>query len=160
VHKGQKHSFDQGTNNTPWLTVVGLTIAILKLSSTSMVPLQHSDACVRQPRKVGNGPAEGLQSHPSSQLLVTSDVHQFRHGLAHVRWVATPNGPKENLISFALDLTQAIDIIPSFVQRDVAQRLHVMRKVALGTNVMGLGNGITAIRPRMRSQTFEASTTL
>ncbi len=42
-----------------------------------------------------NGSAEGLQSHPSSQLFVASDVHQFRHGLAHVRRVATPKWPKE-----------------------------------------------------------------
>jgi len=80
------------------LPALGLMIAILKSSPTSMVALQHSDACIRQPCEVGNGPAEGLQSHPSSQLFVASDVHQFRHGLAHVRWVATPNGPKKNAV--------------------------------------------------------------
>jgi hypothetical protein len=100
-----------------------------------MVPLQHSDAWIRQPCEVGNGPAEGLQSHPSSQLFVTSDVHQFRHGLAHIRQVATPNGPEKNPVSFAPDLTRAIDTVPSFVQRDIAQRLPVVQKVALGTNV-------------------------
>jgi hypothetical protein len=125
-----------------------------------MVSLQHSDACIHQPCEVGNGPAEGLQSHPSSQLFVASDVHQFWHGLAHVRRVVTPNGPKKNAVSFAPDLTWAIDTVPSSVQRDVAQHLLAVRKVALGTNVGSLGNGITAIRPRMRSQTFEASTTV
>ncbi len=124
-----------GTNNTPGLPVVGLTIAILKLFFTSMVPLQHSDACIHQPCEVGNGPVEGLQPHPSSQLFVMSDVHQYRHGLAHVRRVVTPNGPKKNPASFAPDLTQAIDTVPSFVQQDVAQRLPVVRKVALETNV-------------------------
>jgi hypothetical protein len=119
----------------PWLTVVGLTIAILKLSSTSMVPLQHSDACIHQPCEVGNGPAEGLQSHPWSELFVTSDVHQFRHGLMHVRRVVTLNGPKKNLVSFTPDLTRAINTVPSFVQRDIAQCLLVVRKVALGTNL-------------------------
>ncbi len=110
----------------PWLTVVGLTIAILKLSSTSMVPLQHSDACIHQPCEVGNGPAKGHQSHPSSQLFVTSDVHQFWHGLVHVQWVATPNGPKKNPVSFTLDLTRAINTVPSFVQWDIAQCLPIV----------------------------------
>jgi hypothetical protein len=122
-------------NNTPRLTVVGLTIAILILSSTSMVPLQHLDACICQPCEVGNGPDKSLQSHPSSQFFVASDVHQFRHGLVHVRRVTTPNGPKKNPVSFALNLTRAIDTVPSLVQRDVAQGLPVVRKVALGTNV-------------------------
>jgi len=103
---------------------------------------------------------KGLQSHPSSQLFVASDAHQFRHGLAHVRRVATPNGPKKNAISFGSDLTRVFDTVPSFVQWDVAECLPVVRKVALGTNVGWLGNGIAAIRPRMRSHTFEASTTV
>jgi len=117
------------------LPVVGLAIPTLKSSPTSMVPFQHSDARIRQPCEVGNGLAEGLQSHPSSQLFIASDVHQFRHGLAHVRRVAMPNGPKKNAVSFASDLTRAIDTVPSFVQRDVTQRLPVVQKVALGTNV-------------------------
>ncbi len=142
------------------LPVVGLTIAILKSASTSMVPLQHSNACICESCEVGNGPAEGLQSHPPSQLFVASDVHQFRHGLAHVRRVAMPNGTNKISILFTSDLTRAVDTVPSFVQWDVAQRWPVMRKVALGTNVRWLGNGITTIQPRMRSQTFEASTTV
>jgi ABC-type polar amino acid transport system ATPase subunit len=77
-----------------------------------------------------------------------------------VQRVTTPNGPKKNAVSFALDLTRAIDTVPSFVQGDVAQRFPVVRKVALGTNIEWLGNGITAIRPRMQSQTFEALTTV
>jgi hypothetical protein len=121
--------------NTPWLTVIGLTIAILKLSFTSMVPLQHSDACIHQPCEVGNGSVESLQSHPSSQLFVTNDVHQFWHGLVHVRRVATLNGPKKNPVLFAPYLTRAINTVPSFVQCDIAQCLPVVRKVALGTNV-------------------------
>jgi hypothetical protein len=122
-------------NNRRRLPVVGLTIAILKSSPTFVVPLQHSDACIRQSCEVGNGLVEGLKSHPSSQLFVASDVHHFRHGLAHVQRVTTPNGPKKNSVSFAPDLTQAIDTVPSFVPRDVAQRLLVVRKVALGTNI-------------------------
>jgi hypothetical protein len=42
------------------LPVVALTIVILKSSPTFVVPLQHSDACIRQPCEVGNGPVEGL----------------------------------------------------------------------------------------------------
>ncbi len=110
-------------------------IAILKSSLTSAVALQHSDAGIRQSCEVGNGSAEGLQSHPSSQLFVAGDVCQFRHGLAHVRRVTTPNAPKENPVSFAPDLARAIDPVPSFVQGDIAQRLPVVRKVALGTNI-------------------------
>jgi hypothetical protein len=122
-------------------------VPILKSAFTSMVPLQHSNACIRQSCEVGNRPIEGLQSHPSSQLFVASDVHQFRHGLAHVRQVATPNGPNKNSISFASDLTRAIDTVPSFVQWDVAQRWPVVREVALGINVATLTWPSVRVKP-------------
>jgi hypothetical protein len=37
-----------------------------------------------------------------------------------------PNGPKKNAVSFTLDLTRAINTVPSFVQLDIAQRLPVV----------------------------------
>ncbi len=63
----------------------------------------------------------------------------------HVRWVVTPNGPKKNPVLFTSNLTWAINVVPSFVQLDIAQRLPVVQKVALGTIVERLGNGIAAI---------------
>jgi hypothetical protein len=63
--------------DTPWLTVVGLTIAILKLSSTSMVPLQHSDACIHQPL-VMDRPKAFLPIHwansSSRVMFINSDM--------------------------------------------------------------------------------------
>jgi hypothetical protein len=70
-----------------------------------------------------------------AKLFITSDVSQFWHGPVHVRWVATLNGPKKNLVPFTLNLTQAINAARSFVQLDIAQRLPVVQKVALGTIV-------------------------
>ncbi len=123
--------------------------------------LEHSDARVYHPCEVGNGSAQGFQSHSSSQFFIPGDVSQLRHGLAHVRRVPTPKGPNEDPVSFTSDLTQAIDAIPSFVQGDVAQRLlPVLEKVALGTIVRRQGNGIATIAPRMRSETFEAPATI
>jgi hypothetical protein len=125
-----------------------------------IVMFQHSNACIYQLREVGNSSAQGFQSHPSSQLFITSDVFKFRHGLLHVRWVVTPNGSKKNPVSFTPDLTRAINSIPSFVQRDIAQRLPVVQKVALGTVIKRPGNGIRAIRPKMRFETFETLKTI
>ncbi len=135
-------------------------ILILESYFSVIVFLQHLDACIYQSCEVGDRSSQGLKSHPSNQLFIMSDVFQFRHGLVHVRWVATPNGPKKNAVSFTPDLTRAINTVPSFMQLDIAQRLPVVQKVALGTTVRWLGNGIRAIRPRMRSQTFEALITI
>jgi hypothetical protein len=78
------------------------------------VLLQHSDACIYQSYEVGDRSSQRLQSHPSNQLFITSDVFQFRQGLVDVRRVAKPNGPKKNAVSFTPDLIgQSTPYLPS-----------------------------------------------
>ncbi len=71
-------------------------VLILELYFSVIVLLQHPDACICQSCEVGDRSSQGLQSHPSSQFFIASDVFLFRHGLVHVRRVAMPNGPKKN----------------------------------------------------------------